>query len=1264
MEYPAMETSSLSTSGMKKHVRDKRISKTAKLNVSLASKIKTKIINNSSIFKISLKHNNRALAQALSREKENSRKITTEKMLLQKEVEKLNFENTFLRLKLNNLNKKLIEIEALMSNNLLTAIEMSTICESSFMLPASKKKRASRQGAMMRLPFARVPLSSNDDDEEDGAEQIGCDSILLKASPDSSSSVSIRQALLTPQRLGLSQLKENKNDSEHISSIVDLFPKESHSHSNLNSKSSPVSKMKNAQSISHRKEKPSVSNVTERKKRASSRESSNPSAAPSCGTGLDEQISSPQLGGNNSRSDCADETTTKGQRDTQCLPDSSSEATSEPAAESKDQVPDRDDFQLQKTVYDTADMDLTAPEVSNIVVVSTGTKQKSNQQPSNCEMKVSRKVRTSNSHTKRERSKRPLKNSLVEDIEEKIKNESKIRCIILDDQEDLEGPELIFSLEQQNQLQEMNKISHHDDFDQDSGESKQCNRRIYVPSGHEKTYSFSYSSDKLQQKSKFDTDQRSLAYNKNKTSRQTFVIHKLESDNLFPNQQNKETISENLAVTNEFQGDDFSSKGNGKVCDYEAHNVLDFGKHVTDTQTIQKNESKLKKQLRQKVNRKTEIISEMNHTYRDSDQDVDSSEKGNFLLQIQETKETVSRNLEVYSDELQKPTFFTSSSGNLCDGKTQNRLDLKTQVTDMQPAQQSEIKASKRLKQKVNRKTEILSERNQTCGDNVEDVYGSARGSISLQTQQEKDGISKNLKASVECQKPLFTSSCGNLCDSGALNVLGLQKHLIDMFPVQQDELKVNKKHRQKLNRKTEIISEMNHLGNDKNMYCPEKDRTFSLTQSEEEVIPGNPEDPRELQTPPLSTRDHGDILDYETQGVWEFSRNVHDLQPPCQNQSKTEKIRQKKIKRKKTEIISEMNQIHENDDKSGPKKLGQKARQKTEIISEMSQTYGDNAKEDSIEDLDVKITHSKQRLECQGGMSGYNTETNSNEKEVYDRFSDGYKLDKNIEKESPGNSKTILTEDKNKPLLYLADSPQTFISLESGLKHSVADPNPGNQMKSHKNLKQTMTTLNKTNIPTVDVKKGECKAPKIKSKAKKRKIFIESSPDRCALEEIASDSIQGTAVESQQTEKAISLEDEKSAKLKSVSYKTVFTCLSEVYASNIQDSPFSRVRESSVPLRISSSENLIMKENIVPESSPIFQLSGDSCEKRKFNWRTQKSGRDDGALQDLTNLSFVSNNSIQSENLSEDLSELPSRRRRCAPLSLKEPSLRKKMRR
>lgn len=45
MEYPVMETGSLFTSGIKRHVKEKRISKAAKLNVSLASKIKTKILS-------------------------------------------------------------------------------------------------------------------------------------------------------------------------------------------------------------------------------------------------------------------------------------------------------------------------------------------------------------------------------------------------------------------------------------------------------------------------------------------------------------------------------------------------------------------------------------------------------------------------------------------------------------------------------------------------------------------------------------------------------------------------------------------------------------------------------------------------------------------------------------------------------------------------------------------------------------------------------------------------------------------------------------------------------------------------------------------------------------------------------------------------------------------------------------------------------------------------------------------------------------------
>ncbi|XP_039209571.1 shugoshin 2 [Crotalus tigris] len=125
------EVSSLFTvGGMKKHVMEKknRPLKVTKLNAFLAFKIKTKIINNSSLFKNSLKSNNKALAMALCTEKENSRRLENEKLLLQKELDGLNLQNILLRQKLSYLNKTLKEIQAFM-NNILTAIELSTFSE-------------------------------------------------------------------------------------------------------------------------------------------------------------------------------------------------------------------------------------------------------------------------------------------------------------------------------------------------------------------------------------------------------------------------------------------------------------------------------------------------------------------------------------------------------------------------------------------------------------------------------------------------------------------------------------------------------------------------------------------------------------------------------------------------------------------------------------------------------------------------------------------------------------------------------------------------------------------------------------------------------------------------------------------------------------------------------------------------------------------------------------------------------------------------------
>uniref|UniRef100_A0A8C9K0N2 Shugoshin 2 n=1 Tax=Panthera tigris altaica TaxID=74533 RepID=A0A8C9K0N2_PANTA len=1255
MENPVMETSSLFTSGIKRHVKD-RISKTGKLNVSLASKIKTKILNNSSIFKISLKHNNRALAQALSREKENSRRVTTEKTLLQKEVEKLNFENAFLRLKLNNLNKKLIEIEALMNNNLITAIEMSTLSEfhqSPFLLPSSKKKRTSKQYKLMRLPFARVPLTSNDDDDDDDdKEKIQYDdNIIAKTSPDIPFSVSTRQSLSSQYNLELLFLKENNHhmcglDDSDIFLLLLCFPKmniKNHFHSDQSSKNSLMSEIRNAQSISHRKEKSSPSNITERKKRVSSWESNNPSTDSLHVMDLDQQQISSREFNWHEINDCTNETNIKMQRNIQCLPDSS-ESTSEPAAEYMNPFQGSDDYQLQKTVYD-ADMDLTAGEVSKIVTVSTGAKNRSDKKSNDCEIKTFRKVKDSSSEKKRERSKRQFKNSSDIDIEEKIENGPAKKSVVVDGKGNSEDPNFIFSAEQLTQLNILKEVTLHNGFDQDDRESIQHNKkknRIHVTNEQEETNSFSQSSDKFQQESKFDMGQSSVAYHKSKASRQTFVIHKLEKGNLFPNQKNNETTSENLEVTSEFQTADLSTKDNGSLCDYKTQNMSYLKKHVTDKQPTQQHQSKINEKLKQKVNRRTEIISESNQVYGDSGKDVYGPEKGNFSFQTQEDKEPISGNLEV-SDEFQKPAVSTIGNGNLYDCEIQNVLDMQKQITNVYPVQQNESKVNKNLRQKVNRKTEIISEMNHL--DNGKNVYCPEKGNSFFLTQKDKEIIPENLKDPSEFQTPaLSTKDSRKLYDYETQNVLGVKKHIHDMQPTCQNESKIDKKLRQKVCRKTEIISEINQVyeNNDKDIHDPEKDNLLSLTQKEKETIPENPEVTSELQTAYLSTQNNGNLYDYETQNVLDLKKHVTDMRPAQQNESKINK------------------------------KLRQKVNQKTEIISERCPIYGDNDKdvhdqESYINGLDFQVNKSKQILECQGIISGCAMEIDSHEKENCDQISNLYKLVKKHGKESSGKT-TILAKGK-KSILQLADSLQTSVS-ESGLKSitNEADSDPGKQQ----NPKERTTTLNekKKNIPFVEViKEGECqvrKVNKMASKSKKRKIFIYPSSDNHEVMQVISDTDQGISVESEQANEEKILENEKVIKMKPDFYTKAFESLSQVYSPNIQDSSFNSVPGDSVPLSISSSKNLIIKESFALESSPIFQVTDDVHEKMKgmkfkVNQRTQKSEIGGRTLQDLTNTSFISNNTANAENKSENPSlELPSRRRRCTPLYLKEPNLKR----
>ncbi|XP_038644631.1 shugoshin 2-like isoform X2 [Scyliorhinus canicula] len=103
MESEAMNatvsTSHLDFSGKMKERRNGILKKT-KYNASLISKIKTKILNNSSMMKISLKNNNKALALALAEEKKKYRMAEQEKVILQKEIYTQNYDIVMLQQRL------------------------------------------------------------------------------------------------------------------------------------------------------------------------------------------------------------------------------------------------------------------------------------------------------------------------------------------------------------------------------------------------------------------------------------------------------------------------------------------------------------------------------------------------------------------------------------------------------------------------------------------------------------------------------------------------------------------------------------------------------------------------------------------------------------------------------------------------------------------------------------------------------------------------------------------------------------------------------------------------------------------------------------------------------------------------------------------------------------------------------------------------------------------------------------------------------------
>ncbi|KAL6032882.1 hypothetical protein STEG23_035617 [Scotinomys teguina] len=1043
--------------------------------------------DNSSIFKISLKHNNRALARALSREKENSRRITTEKMLLQKEVEKLNFENTFLRLKLNNLNKKLIEIESLVNNNLITAIEMSSLSEfhqSSLLLSAGKRKKISAQCKPVRLPFARVPLTSEnedeDDDEDDDKRKTKCNNrITSKTSPDITSSVSRKSVSLQQCNLEVLLPKEDNQSmcasgySEHTNS-ADVLPKESHYDSDQNPKSS-LSEMKTAPSTSLRREKPSLNNVTERRKRGSSL------AENLYGTDLDlQQISSPGFNWNNEINGCASETSSKMQRNPQCFSNLPSESASAPSAKHMEVVQNADDLELQKTVYENADMDLTASEVNKIITISKSNKNQSKKK-TDCGKETFRKVKDPSSEKRRERSKRKCKGSSEMGTEEKVENRPERGSVVLDDKGDSEDPNCIPNTEQPPQANILRKITPQSSLDQENIQTK-MRKQTHVTDEQEETYPFSQCSVKFLQDSKLNQCQNTLHCNRNKPSRQTFVIHKSEKD--------EETSSENLQVANEFHIADLSTKNNENVYDYETQTMLDLKKYVN----AQPNQSKIDKP-KQKINRRTKIISSMNQIYEDNDKDTHVVEKANFPLQTQANKETTNGNVEA-SKEFEAPPLFTRNNGNLRDSKTQNILDLHKQITNIHPA---------------------------------------------------------------------------------------------------QNESQISKIPRQKVNRKTEIISGVIHFSNDRGVHCSEKDEAFLLQKDKD--IPVNLKDVSEFEMPAFCDKDSIKLCGYTTQAF-------HNMQPACHDDSKVGKKPRQKVHRK-TEIISKVNQINENGGSVHGllnRELCQKVN-KSESVSQMNQIY---------ENINEDMNAFKNYIKDQDVMNCYYGGVSSDKEENGHSIPDPCVLVKQ-RKELSGTAENILTGDKNKGILQLTDSPQKSVTLDSGLHHDTDGTDSGPRKPTNLPKSQEQNTVSSLDdaFPLGVAKTGSCpvkRDKKLTSKSKKRKTPLDLSSDTNGVVEIIPNIDHTKSVDSQQTDKENYLENEKIAKSKPDFCTKVLKPLSQILSSSIKKSSLENMCESSVPLSISSTKNLMMGENSSLKSVCIFPVGDDAPEKIKE--RSRKSCR------------------------------------------------------
>ncbi|KAG8558722.1 hypothetical protein GDO81_017124 [Engystomops pustulosus] len=246
--------------------------------------------DNSSILKVSLKHNNKALACALTAEKEKSRCLGNDIMFLQKEVKSLHFQNALLRQNLSIVNKMLKDIDIFMNVNLSSAIEISSQTESTdcLSLNETKSERFSQQSALsmdddpgFRLTGVALRVPSQQKEQKCSSHQ----SILgNEANP-----------LIVPASPVTAVIKENcdKQDKTELqswnSTSKETRSRDSLTSLNINHSILPLDEVF---SFSNRNAQSGGGFVTKRKKRSTVSNSSTVSIKSRCSTSMNRESSS------------------------------------------------------------------------------------------------------------------------------------------------------------------------------------------------------------------------------------------------------------------------------------------------------------------------------------------------------------------------------------------------------------------------------------------------------------------------------------------------------------------------------------------------------------------------------------------------------------------------------------------------------------------------------------------------------------------------------------------------------------------------------------------------------------------------------------------------------------------------------------------------------------------------------------------------------------------------------------------------------------